>query len=984
MWLVFLSGCYSQVTTIPGAAQRLRPNANATPTPETPVLFPTNTPVRGPSPTPTNTLTPTRTPTATPTFTPTLAPTANSMRFNPNPALVAIAGEVPPAGLGVNPTMVRLEFLRNNVAHVTGRLTRIRFTGVPTHWIRFPDESNVLQPCVAPISAGFCERDIQANQNALTLYLIADAGGNRTLTATDITTGVNAIPATNEPVNPYPVLYSLRFKKSDGTIGNESFPHVQCSTRPIKLVATDFSGNPINVISTFSANLANLGSATAYSAAGCGGSATTTVNIGAGMSSADIYLKDATIETINFTAKGAATPVVASLAPQRVSFVEAVASVQITNGPSELVAGKLSGQTELFKIVTKNGNGVPFGGGSVVQLSSTSDPALFHNENGMLLNPAQFTMPDNGEVTFRVKVTPDPNDVKGQTKLIAKVMNTTIEGSATRTVLTRPIYSVISGPENQAATTCTPTNGTYYTLLLKNFLDQDAADPVNDTTLQITNLGSAKIYRENSNCGLSKGNGDVPDQPLAQLVIPKGVAQINFRVKDDKAEGVNLTVTGPYPLKDGAPYHIDFKRTAFALHPDFGPQGKGVVLTNVGNGTQDSAGGIALQNGSFTIAVSSNEAGTLTGGLARFTPWGLLDNTLQASGVLRQTTPPFGVSSELLDVAPFGTDKLFAIGRARPGANDDFVVARYSSSGALDQTFGTTNTGFFTTDFGGAADAAQHIEPLTIGTTPYIYTAGPSAIGGATPRGAVAFARYKENGTEPLTASLPAAGNMDFAGASVKVNALTPYKMGGVQYLLVAGAVTNVSGSKAFLMMVEAAEPNAFKLAASFDGPTGTGDGIILPSFGGVNESFAAVNVLENGDLVATGTSSGNLVVAVFNPDGTYESTIENGNGYFTINLGAVETATWAGLYRDPSQTVSRLFIAGSSKLNADPEKLLFVRVSMEGTLDSFAPNVITHNLVTNDPGASQSIRQCLIQPNGDLVCSVNVNGTVGAIKLLY
>ena len=132
----------------------------------------------------------------------------------------------------------------------------------------------------------------------------------------------------------------------------------------------------------------------------------------------------------------------------------------------------------------------------------------------------------------------------------------------------------------------------------------------------------------------------------------------------------------------------------------FGTNGK--ATTTFGTNTLDEAYDMAVTSSGFIVLAgrtklaSAGLSGPWNVALARFNPTtGIVDSSFGSSG--RQTSNLTTGSDEAFSVA-IQSDNKIVIGGI---ANNDFLVARYTTSGTLDPTFSTdgwTTTPFFTTD----------------------------------------------------------------------------------------------------------------------------------------------------------------------------------------------------------------------------------------------------------------------------------------------
>jgi uncharacterized delta-60 repeat protein len=173
-----------------------------------------------------------------------------------------------------------------------------------------------------------------------------------------------------------------------------------------------------------------------------------------------------------------------------------------------------------------------------------------------------------------------------------------------------------------------------------------------------------------------------------------------------------------------------------------GAASSGVVITNFGPSSTSSAFGLALDaSGGVVLAGRLYDYNDLSNRddfvLARYDATGALDTNFGSAGTVRTSLGPVDFA-HAVSLQPDG--KILAAGFAgyslAPAGAADFAVARYLPNGALDPSFG--GVGFVTTDFGGVDEAnAMLLQP-----DGKIVLAGGTSVGGD-----FAMARYTSNGS---------------------------------------------------------------------------------------------------------------------------------------------------------------------------------------------------------------------------------------------
>jgi len=174
---------------------------------------------------------------------------------------------------------------------------------------------------------------------------------------------------------------------------------------------------------------------------------------------------------------------------------------------------------------------------------------------------------------------------------------------------------------------------------------------------------------------------------------------------------------------------------------DSGATRKGFVTTDIGTST-DRAYSVVLQSdGKIVVAGYAHNGTNDDFAVARYTTAGVLDITFGTGGFV---TTPIGTSTDRANSVVLQSDgKIVVAGTAYNGDNDDFAVARYTTAGVLDITFGTG--GFVTTPIGTSNDRANSVVLQSDGK---IMVAGYARIGSYDE---FAVARYNTDGVLDIT-----------------------------------------------------------------------------------------------------------------------------------------------------------------------------------------------------------------------------------------
>ena len=141
---------------------------------------------------------------------------------------------------------------------------------------------------------------------------------------------------------------------------------------------------------------------------------------------------------------------------------------------------------------------------------------------------------------------------------------------------------------------------------------------------------------------------------------------------------------------------LSFTTSAYALDLDTSFGTGGMVTTDIGSSTTDYGYSVAIQSdGKIVVAGVSGD----NFALARYTAAGTLDATFGTGG---KVTTDFGGGDAIWSVAIQSDGKIIAAGYS----NNNFALARYTAAGALDLSFDTD--GKVTTDFG-STDRAHSV-----------------------------------------------------------------------------------------------------------------------------------------------------------------------------------------------------------------------------------------------------------------------------------
>jgi len=308
---------------------------------------------------------------------------------------------------------------------------------------------------------------------------------------------------------------------------------------------------------------------------------------------------------------------------------------------------------------------------------------------------------------------------------------------------------------------------------------------------------------------------------------------------------------------------------------------KGMIARRLSNGTLDATyhnngysdmvsmylGSAAMQSdGKIVLAGAPNQTSGIM--LARYNIDGTLDPTFGQGGITITTIANSWFLNTIV-ITPSGN--IVVAGNSSPNGHTEFTLARYSSSGALDATFGSQ--GIVTTDFNGLPTS---IISLALQPDGMIIAGGTVPTNG---NGDFALARYTANGSLDPTFNSTGIVTSDFGSLDI-LNSVAVSSDGRIY----AGGLSS-----------DGVAYNHFRIARY--NPDGSPDlsfngGSVFPAAGNSNDNLFAMKIQADGKIVAAGTTtpaSGNqdLQLVRVNTDGT----IDNGFGNSGFTYGDINSA---------------------------------------------------------------------------------------------
>jgi uncharacterized delta-60 repeat protein len=358
------------------------------------------------------------------------------------------------------------------------------------------------------------------------------------------------------------------------------------------------------------------------------------------------------------------------------------------------------------------------------------------------------------------------------------------------------------------------------------------------------------------------------------------------------------------------------------------------VILDIALDSQDRiiAGGFAL------IGASQNFA------LARYTSSGVLDTSFGTAGL---TTTAIGTSASINSIALDSQGKIIVGGRATSGGVQHFALARYTSTGVLDTSFGTA--GLTTTTIGGSAT----INSIALDSQGRIITGGFTGIA----ESQFALARYTSTGL--LDTSFGTAGvTTTSIGASATINSIALDTQGRI-----------IAGGGATLAPLD-----KFTLARY------TSSGILDTSFGkeglttttiGTSDSIFSIALDSQGKIIAGGAAViggvQQFALARYTSTGVLDTSFGT-SGFTTKIIGTNDAILSIAL-----DSQERIIAGGGATIGGPGTNFALARYTSSGVIDtSFG----TSGLVTTTPdNVSGSARAIAFDSQGRVIAGGLGNG---------
>jgi uncharacterized delta-60 repeat protein len=395
-----------------------------------------------------------------------------------------------------------------------------------------------------------------------------------------------------------------------------------------------------------------------------------------------------------------------------------------------------------------------------------------------------------------------------------------------------------------------------------------------------------------------------------------------------------------------------FQEARGVIDTSFGVAGKALATTGASTGLFQ----IALQSDGKIVGTGTENAMLWA---MRFNTTGSLDTTFNGTGYNSLDYALASVDYSY-SVALQSDGKILLGGAGWNGANTDFVVARFLSSGVLDTTFGTSGA------------VALNIAQIETGRSLAIQPDGKILLGGIGGNGSdydFLVARFSSSGVVDTTFGTSVGYTRTTVGTFDDRGYATVLQPDGKIILL----GNTMNGVNLDLAMVR------YNSSGVVDTTFATA-GEILAAYGAGNEEFHAGALQSDGKIIGAGYTyngtNNDVLVQRYSTNGILDTTFGT-NGTFSSAIGAGNEGISSVLVQPNGKIVA----AGSYHNGANYD-FLVIRLNSNGTVDtSFGINgVITAAMGTLDDTASSVV----MDSSGALyVGGTYVNGASNEMAIL-
>ncbi len=355
-----------------------------------------------------------------------------------------------------------------------------------------------------------------------------------------------------------------------------------------------------------------------------------------------------------------------------------------------------------------------------------------------------------------------------------------------------------------------------------------------------------------------------------------------FDVTDGRANGVAVdsqgrtVAAGSVDPTGGDTSDFAVARFTAKGDPDATFSGDGIVTLDASAaGLADQARAVAIDNqGRIYLAGSADTGGDLGSVVARFTETGVPDSGFDVDGVSLQDFDPANDDS-LDDVVADSTGRPVAAGSSGAAATSDFLVARLTTAGGLDSSFGGGDS-FETLNIGAAASQDTG-SGVTLDSVARVLVAGST--NAVVDEDDFAAARFSKDGV--LDGGWGTGGNVVVPMSS---EAGTEKKDQGLDIVAIAGDKALVSG---YAEVTGSGEEMAILQLSSGGQPDATfsSDGKLTFGFGASADRAEGITIDGAGNVVLAGPAGTQFGVARLTPAGVLDVEFEK-DGLVATDVG--------------------------------------------------------------------------------------------------
>ncbi len=333
------------------------------------------------------------------------------------------------------------------------------------------------------------------------------------------------------------------------------------------------------------------------------------------------------------------------------------------------------------------------------------------------------------------------------------------------------------------------------------------------------------------------------------------------------------------------------------------------------NNDRDYARGVAVQSDGKIVVVGQSRAlssGNYDFAIARFTSSGQLDETFDSDG--KATIELGGSLDRAFDVAIQSDGKIVVGGSTKVGTDHSFAVVRLNTNGALDNSF--SDDGKTTVIVGGAG--SEFVTGMALQSDGKIVITGTNDNDG----GDIVVARLDTNGSLDEDFGIAGLIQHDIGTGSTDIATSVIVRPNGK---IVVGGSTNAGPDEDLLLL-------QYNSDGSLDTAFGT-SGIQISAIGVQNDGINAIVLQPDQRILTFGRSYNgtdkDVSITRHLSDGRLDTSFSD-DGIATFDIrGGVDEA-----YAGAPQTDEKIIVAGSSGAGSDDD-FLVMRLNNNGTLDS-------------------------------------------------